>query len=97
LTENGLATENLKSPLYEPDGYWLGPIWAPSTMVIAESLEEVGEKEFARELRLRFCKLVAKNGISENFDAITGAGLRDPAYTWTSSVFLIFAHELLQE
>ena len=97
LTENGLATENLQSPLYEPDGYWLGPIWAPSTMVIAESLEEVGEKEFARELRLRFCKLVAKNGISENFDAITGAGLRDPAYTWTSSVFLIFAHELLQE
>jgi len=97
LTENGLATENLQSPLYEPDGYWLGPIWAPSTMVIAESLEEVGEKEFARELRLKFCKLVAKNGISENFDAITGAGLRDPAYTWTSSVFLIFAHELLQE
>ena len=97
LTENGLATESLQSPFYEPDGYWLGPIWAPSTMVIAESLDEVGEKEFANDLRLRFCKLVAKSGISENFDAITGVGLRDPAYTWTSSVFLIFAHELLEK
>jgi len=97
LTENGLATESLRSPLYDPDGYWLGPIWAPSTMVIVESLDAVGEKAFARDLRLRFCQLVAKSGMSENFDAITGAGLRDPAYTWTSSVFLIFAHELLDD
>ena len=26
LTENGLATESLQSPLYNPHGYWLGPI-----------------------------------------------------------------------
>jgi len=97
LTENGLATESLRSPLYRPDGYWQGPIWAPSTMIIVEGLDAVGEKAFARELRLKFCRLVAKSGISENFDAITGAGLRDPAYTWTSSVFLIFAHQLFEE
>lgn len=97
LTENGLATENLRSPNYVPDGYWLGPVWAPAMMVIAEGLDEVGEKQFANDLRLRFCNTVARNGMSENFDAITGTGLRDPAYTWTSSVFLIFAHQLLQE
>lgn len=94
LTENGLATESLRSPLYNPHGYWLGPIWAPSTMVIVESLDAVGEKAFARDLRLKYCQLVAKNGMSENFDAMTGVGQDDPAYTWTSSVFLIFAHEL---
>jgi hypothetical protein len=66
-------------------------------MVITSGLDEVGEKPFADDLRLRFCRMVAKNGMSENFDAITGAGLRDPAYTWTSSVFLIFAHQLLPE
>jgi putative isomerase len=38
--------------------------------------------------------MAARSGMAENFDAITGEGLRDPAYTWTSSVFLIFAHEL---
>ena len=26
-----------------------------------------------------------------------GAALRDPAYTWTSSVYLLFAHELWRE
>ena len=96
LTEHGLATESLRSPDYVPDGYWLGPIWAPAMMVITDGLEAVGEKALATDLRLRFCHTVARNGMAENFDAITGAGLRDPAYTWTSSVFLIFAHELLQ-
>jgi hypothetical protein len=97
LTEYGLATESLASPLYESDGYWRGPIWAPSTMIVAEGLDAAGEKAFANELRIKFCNLVAKSGICENFNASTGEGLRDPAYTWTSSVFLIFAHELLGE
>jgi hypothetical protein len=96
LTENGLATESLKSPHYFSDGYWRGPIWAPAMMVITAGLDEVGEQQFANDLRLRFCRMVARSGMSENFDAVTGAGLRDPAYTWTSSVFLIFAHQLFQ-
>jgi hypothetical protein len=95
LTEHGLATEPLRSPQYQPDGYWLGPIWAPSTMLIAEGLAKSGEKALARDLQQKFCRMVARSGMAENFDAVTGAGLRDPAYTWTSSVFLIFAHELL--
>ncbi len=94
LTEHGLATESLRSPLYQADGYWLGPIWAPSTMIIAEGLDAVGEKTMARDIRRKFCEMAARSGMSENYDAVTGAGLRDPAYTWTSSVFLIFAHEL---
>jgi hypothetical protein len=94
LTEHGLATESLKSPFYKTDGYWLGPIWAPTTMMIAEGLDDMGEKALARDLRVKFCEMVAQSGMAENFDPVTGAGLRDPAYTWTSSVFLVFAHEL---
>jgi len=94
LTEHGLATESLKSPFYKSDGYWLGPIWAPTTMMITDGLDDMGEKALARDLRVKFCEMVAQSGMAENFDAVTGAGLRDPAYTWTSSVFLIFAHEL---
>jgi len=97
MTEPGLATESPRSSFYQSDGYWLGPIWAPSTMVIAEGLAAVGEKSLAREIQHKFCAMVAQSGMAENFDALTGAGLRDPAYTWTSSVFLIFAHELTEE
>jgi glycogen debranching enzyme len=96
LTSNGMATERLKSPYYEPDGYWRGPIWAPSTLMILDGLESSGESEFARELKLRYCRMAAKSGFAENYDAVSGNGLRDGAYTWSASVFLIVAHQLLQ-
>jgi glycogen debranching enzyme len=95
LTGNGLATERLGNPYYEPDGYWRGPIWAPSTLMIVDGLESSGEIEFARRLKLLYCRMAARSGMSENFEAISGRGLRDPAYTWSASVFLIFAHQLL--
>jgi putative isomerase len=97
LTAHGLATESLSSPSYTPDGYWRGPIWAPSTMIMVEGLAACGEMELARDISRRFCDMAARSGMAENYDALSGAGLRDRAYTWTSSVFLILAHEYLKK
>ncbi len=96
LTEHGLATERVDSSYYEPDGYWRGPIWAPSTMLLVDGLHAAGEVTFARDLSARFCAMVSRSGMAENFDALTGNGLRDRAYSWTSSVFLILGHEYLR-
>jgi putative isomerase len=41
--------------------------------------------------------MAQKSGMSENYDAQSGAALRDPAYTWTSSVYLLFAHKLWEQ
>jgi putative isomerase len=95
LTTHGFASEALTSKYYVADGYWRGPIWAPATMLLVEGLDSVGEYLLARRVRENFCKMAQQSGMYENFNAITGEGLRDPAYTWTSSVYLIFAHELL--
>src|ERR1700733_2533022 len=92
----GLASEPERSPLYTADGYWRGPIWAPSTMIITEGLDAIGEHTLSESLKERFCRMAQKSGMAENFDAQTGDALRDPAYTWTSSVFLLFAHELAE-
>ena len=94
-TTHGFATEPLTSKYYTTDGYWRGPIWAPVTMLLAEGLEAAGEYALAKKVREDFCRMAQQNGMYENFDAISGGGLRDPAYTWTASVFLIFAHQLL--
>ncbi len=95
-TEWGFATEAPESPDYVPDGYWRGPIWAPSTMLILDGLRRCGESAWAAEAAERFCRLTEKSGAAENFDALTGAGLRDRAYTWTSSVFLMLAEQLAE-
>ena len=42
---------------------------------------------------MRFRRLCERSGFAENFDAVTGSGLRDRAYSWTASVYLILAGE----
>jgi glycogen debranching enzyme len=91
LTEHGLATELPSSAEYEADGYWRGPIWAPSTVLIEDGLRRTGHTELADRVRERFLALCERSGFAENFDALSGAGLRDRAYTWTASAYLYFA------
>lgn len=97
LTKHGFATESPASPAYQENGYWLGPIWAPSTLLLLDGLQACGESELVKKVSEAFCQMIAENGYSENFNALTGEGLRDHAYTWTPSVFLIVAHDFLNE
>ncbi len=98
LTPYGLATEAPGSPYYEADGYWLGPIWAPTTYLLVDGLARSGRRDLAEAIARRFCDMVQNTaqGCYENFDALSGAGLRAPGYTWTSSVQLLLMHEYLK-
>ncbi|MBS4176023.1 amylo-alpha-1,6-glucosidase [Lederbergia citrea] len=96
FTDHGFATERLSSPYYREDGYWRGPIWAPTTLILIKALKSVQQLEFASEAAKRFCRMANENGMAENFNAKTGEGLRDRAFTWTSSVFLLLANEYLR-
>jgi len=93
LTDYGLSTQLVDTDDYESDGYWRGPIWAPSTAIIEDGLRQAGHTELADQVSERFRRLCEKSGFAENFDALTGAGLRDRAYTWTASVYLTLARE----
>lgn len=91
LTPHGLATELPTSPHYLSDGYWRGPIWAPATILIEDGLRRAGHHRLADDISTRFRTLCETHGFAENFDALTGTGLRDRAYTWTASSYLLLA------
>ncbi|MFE9452034.1 amylo-alpha-1,6-glucosidase [Streptomyces sp. NPDC006739] len=91
LTPYGLATELPTSPHYLPDGYWRGPIWAPATVLVEDGLRRAGHHRLADDISARFRALCETHGFAENFDALTGTGLRDRAYTWTASSYLLLA------
>lgn len=93
LTEWGPATERPDSPHYESDGYWRGPIWAPSTMLLEDGLRRAGHPALADDISSRFRRLCEQGGFAENFDALTGEGLRDRAYTWTAAVYLTLVRD----
>jgi glycogen debranching enzyme len=95
LTEHGFATEAPDSPRYEPDGYWRGPIWAPTTYLLIDGLRSGGYNELAKTVAKRYLHMsdtIAK-GNYENFDALTGVGLRAPGYTWSASVYMLLLSE----
>lgn len=92
MTPYSLATQNPKDEKYSVDGYWRGPIWSPSSLLIFDGLQKAGEDEIAAEIAERFCNLCAiDNGFYENYNALTGEGLRDKGYSWTAAGFLIMA------
>lgn len=96
LSPHGLATESQRSPHYRPDGYWLGPIWAPTTLLFVDAMDRCGRPDLGDELARRFTAMCSASGLAENYDAQSGEPLRDPAFTWTSSVALLLGHRLLK-
>jgi putative isomerase len=95
LTQYGLASEQPSSIKYMPDGYWRGPIWAASTYLIFQGLLGSSEVQLAKLIAVRFCDLCQQvPGFWENYDALTGKGLRCPGYSWTAAIFLLLAEWL---
>lgn len=87
ITPWGVATEDPQSNKFTEDGYWRGPVWAPSTMLIVNGLMECREKALAQRIAKGFVKACEHGGFAENFSALSGNGLRDRAYTWTAAVY----------
>lgn len=95
MTAHGLATEAPGSARYIADGYWRGPIWAPPTYLLVDGLRRAGYDVLAREIAERYVRMSCgtAKGNFENFDALTGEGLRAPGYTWSASVFMLLYWE----
>lgn len=88
LTPWGVASEAPESPLYESDGYWRGPVWAPTVLLLWDGLRRQGRDDLAGDLAQRFLRLCETSGMAENHDALTGQPLRDRAFAWPAAVYL---------
>lgn len=90
-TPFGFATEKINSPYYKYNGYWRGPIWAPTTLLMIDALKRTSEPLWADRIRDKYIKCIMTGGFAENFDPLTGEGLVDTGFAWTASVFVILA------
>ena len=95
ITDIGIATESIDSKYYETEGYWRGPYWAPTSLLFIDALKNIGEIELSKKLALSYCENACKFGMCENYDPLTGTGFDDPAFAWTSSVFLLLANKYI--
>ncbi len=97
ITKWGAASESPISQYYESNGYWRGPIWAPTSLLLFSGLMKQNQTDRATSLATKYCNTCELSGMAENFDALTGQGLCDPAFAWTSAVYLHFSKNLLNQ
>jgi len=98
LAPSGPSSESLASSRYESNGYWRGPVWGPSTLLIFDGLLQCGETRLAGEIARRFCDTCSRQAeFRENYDAKTGAGQYDSGMTWSAADFLLMARALHED
>jgi glycogen debranching enzyme len=85
----GLFTERRDSPHYRKGGYWLGPVWAPVTLLFVDALYTAGYTGAAARLAAKFRRLPSAGLMAENFDPDTGEGFDDNAFAWTAGVYFV--------
>lgn len=87
LTQHGLSSESQYSKYYKSNGYWRGPIWAPTTCLCYLGLVNIKQFDIAKEVKDSYIKMCENYGFAENFDALSGVGLSDKSFAWTAAVY----------
>ena len=74
-----------RGPLFQRR-YWRGPTWINAAWLLWLGLRRLGYEEAASELVHRVGRTVARSGLREYYDPITGAGLGQPEFAWSTLV-----------
>ncbi len=98
-TPYGFASENLHSPLFR-HGFSACSVITPAQVILCLALEEAGKPELAKEMALRYARILRDNGFFHIHDPLTGLGDRTLVAfgekqlfwsSWASSCYLFFA------
>jgi len=88
LPRNGfnVPTTAMNSPWFNPENYWLGPVWVNTNWMLLHGLEEYGRADLAAQLRLTTLELVQRAGFREYFNPLTGEGYGTESFGWTAAL-----------
>jgi hypothetical protein len=78
----------LNSPYFNPMRYWQGPTWVNMNWMLAEGLEQNGQKDEAEQLRKKTVKMVEAGGFYEYFSPLDGAKSGADTFSWTTALYI---------
>jgi glycogen debranching enzyme len=87
------ATEQSFDPGWKTDTTWRGPSWLNVNWYLYWGLRQHGFADVARELAARSVDAVARSGVREFFDPLTGEGQGARDFAWTTLVLDLVAAE----
>ena len=80
-------------PDFNPERYWLGPVWAIVNFMIAAGFKDYGYYEIAARIRNDTGQLIKRHGFMEYFNPVTGDGCGGDDFSWTAAMWLAWCNE----
>lgn len=81
-----VPTTAMDSPWFNPENYWLGPVWVNTNWMLIQGLRDHGRSKEAEILKQTTLKLVEQSGYREYFNPVTGEGYGTNSFGWTASL-----------
>ena len=83
-----LSSIPLKSPEFNSQNYWRGPVWINMNWLIIQGLKKHGFTELSIDLAVETIRLVSESGFYEYFDPLTGEGCGSDNFSWTAALII---------
>lgn len=80
------ATTAADSRWFDPQNYWLGPVWINTNWLLIQGLRAHGFDETAAWLASQTVDLVRRSGFREYFNPFTGAGYGTDSFSWSAAL-----------
>jgi neutral trehalase len=88
-----IPTTAMNSPWFNPENYWLGPVWVNTNWMVMHGLRDYDYVDLADSLRTGTLDLVAAQGYREYFNPLTGEGYGTGNFSWTAALTIDLLHE----
>ena len=81
-----IPTTSMDSPWYNPENYWLGPVWVNTNWMVLHGLRDYGHADRANSIAEGTLGLIAKSGFREYFQPETGEGFGTNTFSWSAAL-----------
>lgn len=89
-----VPSTSLSSEWFNPENYWLGPVWIGINWMLARGLSSAGRPELAATLTTRSLGLVQRSGYREYFNPYTGQGYGTEDFSWAAALTIDLVAEM---
>jgi neutral trehalase len=81
-----VPTTSMSSAWFNPENYWLGPVWVNTNWMVLHGLEAYGRSDLAGQVRDRTLNLLQTSGFREYFNPLTGQGYGTDSFGWSAAL-----------
>lgn len=91
-----VPTTALSSNWFNPQNYWLGPVWVSTNWMVIHGLVDSAHAEIGARLATRTLDMVQRSGFHEYFNPFTGEGVGTDSFSWTAALSIDLIHAMEQ-